>query len=325
LVYSANTGATANDGERRHLFRVPVDRAQPAAITSGEGLEWTPVITGDGGTIGLISADAKRPRITATVPVAGGQPQLLGQDQVPADFPSAGLIVPRAVAFRALDGTLVHGTLFERPGMSGKHAGVVFVHGGPPRQMMLGWHYMGYYSNAYAVNQYLASRGFVVLSVNYRLGIGYGWEVHHPAHAGPAGASEYQDVLAGGKWLAARPEVDNTKVGIWGGSYGGYLTALGLARNSDVFAAGVDYHGVHNWTSDDADRYTPHWRYEQGDLDSARKVGWTSSPVADMKTWRLPGLLLQGGDDREVDFPGNWERARRLHGAGLRHGEGGVC
>ena len=109
---------------------------------------------------------------------------------------------------------------------------MIFVHGGPPRQMLLTWHYMDYYSNSYAVNQILASRGFAVLSVNYRLGIGYGHDFNFPARWGPTGASEYQDVVAGARYLQKDPRVDPARIGIWGGSYGGYLTALALARNS---------------------------------------------------------------------------------------------
>ena len=114
--------------------------------------------------------------------------------------------------------------------------------------MLLGWHDLQYYDNAYAVNQYLAADGFLVLSVNYRLGVGYGREFHEPLHAGAAGAAEYQDVVAAAKFLMGRADVDSSRIGIWGGSYGGYLTAIALARNSDIFKAGVDIHGVHDWT-----------------------------------------------------------------------------
>ena len=56
--------------------------------------------------------------------------------------------------------------------------------------MLLGWHYSDYYTRAYAFNQYLASRGYVVLAINYRLGIGYGYEFHRPRNAGAQGASD---------------------------------------------------------------------------------------------------------------------------------------
>ena len=322
LVYNANAGADSNDLNRRHLFRVPVDRAAAAALTSGTGLEWTPVITADGATIAFISGEARRPPVPAILPSSGGQPQLLGKDRVPSDFPDSELVVPRPVTWRAPDGTLIHGQIFERPHLMGKHAGVVFVHGGPPRQMLLGWHYREYYANAYAVNQYLASRGFVVLSVNYRLGIGYGHDFHHPPHAGPAGAAEYQDVLSGGRFLAGLPDVDRARIGIWGGSYGGFLTALALARNSNVFAAGVDLHGVHDWASDLGDDLVlPYWRYERSDRDSARLVAWRSSPVASIATWKSPVLLIQGDDDRNVRFHQTVDLVRRLDAAGVPHEE----
>ena len=145
--------------------------------------------------------------------------------------------------------------------------------------MMLGWSYMRYYSNAYAMNQYLAAHGFVVLSVNYRLGIGYGYDFQHPAHGGWAGSSEYQDVLSGGRFLGSQPGVDAKRLGLWGGSYGGFLTALGLARNSDVFRAGVDLHGVHDWSRDIGfdEGGPPPVRYEKGDLEAALAVAFKAS------------------------------------------------
>src|SRR5438046_8661523 len=111
--------------------------------------------------------------------------------------------------------------------------------------MLLGWHYFNYYRKAYALNQYLASRGYVVLSVNYRSGIAYGMEVREALHYGAQGASELNDVLGAGLYLRGRPEVDPKRSGLWGGSYGGFLTAIGLARASARFAAGGDLAAVH--------------------------------------------------------------------------------
>src|SRR5712692_7352852 len=112
--------------------------------------------------------------------------------------------------------------------------------------MVLAWHYSEYYHNAYALNQYLAGRGYVVLIVNYRSGIGYGVEFREALNYGARGASEFNDVLGAGLYLRSRADVDPRRIGLWGGSYGGYLTALGLARASDLFAAGVDLYGVHD-------------------------------------------------------------------------------
>jgi dipeptidyl aminopeptidase/acylaminoacyl peptidase len=322
LVYSANSGSNPGDIDRRHIFKVAVDRAAPMALTPGDGVEWTPAVTGDGKTIAFISAGARRPPLPAVIATAGGTPTLIGEDRIPDDFPTDALVVPRQVIFHASDGTTVHGQLFERPG-GGKKPGIIFVHGGPPRQMLLGWHYMDYYSNSYAVNQYLANHGYVVMTVNYRLGIGYGHDFHHPDDAGARGASEYLDVKAGGEYLRALPEVDAKRVGIWGGSYGGFLTAMALGRNSDIFAAGVDMHGVHSWM----DRYgTDAAASEQlpdqpPDMKQAIEVAWRSSPISSVSTWTSPVLLIQGDDDRNVRFHQTVDLARRLDAKGVDYEE----
>jgi dipeptidyl aminopeptidase/acylaminoacyl peptidase len=319
LVYSANTGNTSGDGDRRHIFRVPVDRAAPVELTSGDGVEWTPQVTGDGQMVAFVGAGAQRPTLPMVVPLAGGTSRALAQEMIPSAFPTSQLVTPTPVQFKAADGTTVHAQLFQRmsDGPS-KKPGIVFVHGGPPRQMLLGWHYMDYYSNAYAVNQYLANHGYVVLSVNYRLGIGYGHNYHHPPHAGAAGASEYQDVKAGGEYLRAMPAVDAHRIGIWGGSYGGFLTAMALAHDSDIFSAGVDMHGVHNWITQSGTRLAgEQLRYEQGDIRKALDVAWKSSPVSAIATWKSPVLLIQGDDDRNVHFHETVDLARRLSAAGV--------
>jgi dipeptidyl aminopeptidase/acylaminoacyl peptidase len=173
--------------------------------------------------------------------------------------------------------------------------------------MMLGFHYMDYYHNAYAMNQYLASRGYVVLAVNYRTGIMYGRHFREPNDGGPRGGAEYKDIVAAGKYLQTLPNVDPKKIGLWGGSYGGYLTAMGLAHDSDLFAAGVDMHGVHDWSVlDDA------IAKDASDHDAAVKLAFQSSPDAAIATWRSPVLLIQGDDDRNVPFSQTVDLLQRL-------------
>jgi dipeptidyl aminopeptidase/acylaminoacyl peptidase len=313
MIYDANTGNTAGDDDRRHLFRVAVEHPGSVALTSCETLEWTPV-SAAAEQVAFVAAGPRQPPTVAIVGLDGAHRASLVA-ATNSEFPQAKLTAPKQVTFKAADGTLVHGQLFDTSGAKSaeRKAGVIFVHGGPPRQMLLGWHYMDYYSNGYAVNQYLAAHGFVVLSLNYRLGIGYGREFHHPEHAGYAGAAEYQDVVAGAHFLQALPSVDGKRIGIWGGSYGGYLTALALARNSDLFKAGVDLHGVHDWSRLMDERTGKQGsRYEKGDREKAMEVAWNSSPDAGLDGWKSPVLLIQGDDDRNVPFQQTVDLARRL-------------
>ncbi|MEO8030493.1 MAG: prolyl oligopeptidase family serine peptidase [Gemmatimonadota bacterium] len=323
LVYSANTGPDQNDDDRRHIFRVSVDRAEPVALTPGDGLEWGPVVTGDGQQVAFIGAGTAQPPVPGVVSAQGGPARSIGAEFVPADFPAAQLVVPTRVTFKSPDGLTIHGQLFRPKNAAGKHPGVVFVHGGPPRQMLLGWHYMGYYSHGYALNQYLANHGYVVLTVNYRLGIGYGHDFHHPAHAGPAGNSEYQDVRAAGMYLGKLAGVDSTRIGIWGGSYGGLLTAHALAHDSKIFRTGVDLHGVHDWPEDmdTWQRGSERKPYETSDFKQAMLVAWQSSPASDLSKWTSPVLLIQGDDDRNVSFHQTVDLARRLAAHHIRYEE----
>ncbi len=321
LVASANTGPDAHDLNRRHLLKIPVDRAAAQLLTPGSGLEWMPVVVGDGTTIAAFSATAARPAVAMVLGSDGSAPRLIGDATVPPDFPAAQLVTPEPITFGSTNGFSVHGQLF-RPAAAGKRPAVIFVHGGPPRQMLLGWHYSDYYANTYAVNQYLASRGFVVLSVNYRLGIGYGRDFQRPARAGMSGASEYDDVVAAAKWLASRTDVDPARIGIWGGSYGGFLTAMALGRDSKRFAAGVDVHGVHDWTGERARGLLLVDRVEQiPDKDRAIAVARASSPINHVKSWTSPVLLIHGDDDRNVRFSQTVDLVQRLSKRGVEFEE----
>ena len=327
LLYAGNLGTTPGDIDRRHVVRVPVDRAAPEVLTPGDGVEWMPVSLGSG-RIAAIGGGAQRAPVPFLLDAAGDARAMastprrwFGEAQVPGDFPTAQLVVPKPVTYTSPDGQRVHAQLFEPPtGGPRRKAAIVYVHGGPPRQMLLGWHYGDYYWNAYAMNQYLASRGFVVLSINYRLGIGYGHDFQYPRKAGMAGASEYLDVQGAGAWLRTQPTVDPARIGIYGGSYGGYLTALALGRNSDVFATGVDIHGVHDMTSDDGSRFGANgWRFERtpAEVQALATTVWESSPVSAVTTWRSPVLLIHADDDRNVRYSQTVDLVQRLKAQGV--------
>jgi len=281
LVYSSNQG----DIDRRHLWRVTAADGKPVAVTTGSGIEVKPAVVSSG-EVASLHSDAAHP----LRPAIGGREL----ESLPENFPLRQMVTPQQVVFSSADGLSLHGQLFlpPKPAGGGKSPAVVFFHGGSRRQMLLGWHYMYYYANAYALNQYLANSGYVVLSVNYRSGIGYGLDFREAIDYGASGGTEYNDVQGAGVYLRSRPDVDAARIGAWGGSYGGYLVAMALARASDLFHAGVDFHGVHNWATElNIPVTAPDYR-----------VAFESSPMAFLKTWRSPVLLIQGDDDRDVQF-----------------------
>ncbi len=297
-----------DDIERRHLWRVPADgSAAPRRLTDGRWIEWSPVPLA-GGRLAYLRSDATTPAHPVIAGLPAG-PRPLAPEAIPADFPADALVIPAPVAFRAADGLGVRGQLFLPAGVRAgeRRPAVVFFHGGSRRQMLLGFHYLGYYHNAYAFNQYLASRGYVVLSVNYRSGIGYGLEFREALGYGASGGSEFNDVLGAGIFLRSLPQVDPARIGLWGGSYGGYLTAMGLARASGLFAAGVDLHGVHDW-NEGIRIFVPDY---DPDEETAR-LAFASSPNASLDSWRSPVLLIHGDDDRNVFFSQTVDLVREL-------------
>ncbi|MCX7907569.1 MAG: prolyl oligopeptidase family serine peptidase [Bacteroidetes bacterium] len=307
VVFSGNH----EDPDRRHLWRVPTSGGQAEALTRGSGIETDPVFLASGRYVAFRQADARRSPAIAVLDLYTRQSRLIWPTALPAAFPIQALVEPEPVVLLTPDSFRIHAQLFRprnlRPGE--RRAAVIYLHGGPIRQMLLGWHYSSYYAFCYAFNQYLASRGYLVLSVNFRAGIGYGRDFRRAPRTGPRGASEYQDVRAAALYLRTRPDVDPERIGLWGGSYGGYLTALGLARNSDLFRAGVDLHGVHDWVLR-ATEFSPGggWGLQPEEFDLA----YRSSPVAELDSWRSPVLLVHGDDDRNVLFLETTDLARRL-------------
>ena len=313
IIYAGNAG----DIDRRHLWRLNFPSGALGSLTSGTGIETMPVVASDGVSIGFLRSDATLP-MRAAVLEAGKTGVDLVRNGLPKDFPSS-LVTPESVVLPLRAGVAAHGQIFLPPagGAATRHPAVVFMHGGPIRQMLAGWHYMDYYSNAYGLNQYLASKGYVVLALNYRSGIGYGLDYREAEHYGASGASEYNDLLSAASYLRARPDVDGARIGLWGGSYGGYMTALGLARNSDLFAAGVDLHGVHDWHNWSLGERGGHEFYALDATPDELATALAASPISAVSTWRSPVLLIHGDDDRNVAFSETMRLVEALNRQGV--------
>lgn len=283
LYYSTNHG----DIDRRDVWAVPTAGGAPRQVTTGDGIETGPAPLASGRQVAVVYAEAALPQSIGVVPSYGEKARVVYPRQAPR-FPTAAHVVPTNVTLTASDGIKFNNQLFLpkdiKPGE--KRPAMVFVHGGPQRQMLLGYHYRHVYHMFYGINQWLADKGYIVLSVNYRSGVGYGRAFRQAPNTGGRGNAEYLDVLAAGQYLHARPDVDTKRVAIWGLSYGGVLTAQALARNSDLFAAGVDLAGVHLW----------------GNSLDPDSTSFKSSAIGAITGWKSPVLLFHGDDDRNVAF-----------------------
>lgn len=312
LLASANTGTEEADIDKRHIVKIDINKGGYKVLTPGAGIETFAVNTGDGKHIAYFSAGVKRPTTLAIMQPDGSKMLLAGASLIPANFPTDQLVVPEHVKFKASDGMQVYGQIFYPAKRTAKMPAIVFIHGGPQRQMLTGWHYGDYYANTYALNQYLASKGFVVLSVNYRLGIGYGYDFHRAPDTYYHGAAEYLDIKAAGEWLANKKEIDKSSIGVYGGSYGGFLTALALGKNSDIFAAGVDIHGVHNFN-----RRLPDLTGEAApDAELSASLIKASAPISYIDSWSSPVLFIHGDDDANVNFNETVDLIRRFEQKG---------
>jgi dipeptidyl aminopeptidase/acylaminoacyl peptidase len=273
IFYATNIG----DLGRRHIASVGLET--PAkTLTPGDKDQWAPIALAHG-AVGYVGAGWADPH-TVSVRLASGNTLAAGLPLRPAGFPIKTLLKPELVDFPAADGHTAFGQLFVPQKPNG--CAIIFSHGGIRRQMLPGFHYMDAYHYLYGMNQYLASRGCVVLSVEYRSSIMRGEAFRDAPGWGFAGNSELLDFVGAAKWLMARKDVDASRgVGIFGLSWGGYMTANALSQHSDLFKVGFDMAGVHTSSNDAGVQY---------------------SAVGNLGTWTSPVFLAQGDDDMNVNF-----------------------
>jgi dipeptidyl aminopeptidase/acylaminoacyl peptidase len=306
--------STQDDTDRMHIWSVDAEHGSPVPATKGHAIEDDPQIGVDG-TLFALQSDGNQ-ALHPVVLSTKGRWLPLAPQAVPASFPSSKLVIPEVVTFTAKDGHEAHAQIFvPRENGTKPRPAILFFHGGPRRQMLLGFNPMDAYNWMYTMNEYLAAEGYIVLSVNYRGGIGYGMEYREADDFGPGGDSELNDLLGAITYLQGRKDVDAHRLGIWGASYGGLMTALGLSRASDSLAAGVDYAGLYNWSTFLASVGEPLEGAE------ANKRALESSPVATIEQWHSPVLIVQADDDRNVPSQQATELIEGLRSHNIEHDE----
>jgi dipeptidyl aminopeptidase/acylaminoacyl peptidase len=228
----------------------------------------------------------------------GGEKPTRLTDSLSKEIDPADLVDTEVVRFKSFDGMVIPSIYF-RPQQAtpeNKVPGLVFVHGGPGDQTRKGWS---------AGIQYFVNHGYAVLGINNRGSSGYG-KTFYTADDRKHGKEPLWDCVEGKKYLASLPYVDPNRIGIIGGSYGGYMVLAALAYKPEEFAVGVDIFGVANWLR--TMQRIPKW-WESARLALYQEIGDPGkdeamlreiSPVFHADKIRRPLLVLQGANDPRV-------------------------
>jgi dipeptidyl aminopeptidase/acylaminoacyl peptidase len=196
------------------------------------------------------------------------------------------------VHYRTFDGKIISAFLWVPFNLKrdGSNPGIVLPHGGPTGQTV-----DSFSKTAVA----LASRGYVCIAPNVRGSTGYGMEFQR-ANYKDLGNGDLQDEVYAAKFLAATGFVDPKKIGITGGSYGGYMAMIAIGRTPDVWAAAVELFGITDWLTEQQHEEPTLQQYDQsllGDPVKDRKVYEDASPIKYFKDAKAPLLVLQGAND----------------------------
>ena len=267
------------------------DRAVPAGLNFGAA---SPRAFMSDGSYLLAHQDSTHPANLFLVGASGGIKQITHNESPGL----ASAILPRSqlVTYKSFDGRLISAFVWVPFNVKrdGSAAAVVMPHGGPTGQVVDSF-------NGRAV--LLVSRGFVVIAPNVRGSTGYGMEFQK-ANVKDLGGGDLKDEIAGVDFLKSTGFVDAKRIGIWGGSYGGFMTLMAIGKTPEVWAAAVDEYGILNWYSMLEHEDPQLQEYEKtllGDPEKDRAVYEASSPLKYIRDERAPLLVLQG--ERDIRVP----------------------
>lgn len=215
------------------------------------------------------------------------------------------IVVPEEIIYKGPGDLDIHSWLFKPKGFdpTKKYPAIVWIHGGPIRQMRYGWHPRRGYSLFYSYHQRLLQMGYVVLSINFRGGIGYGKDFQNALHM-KMGIDETVDCVNAGKYLRTLDYIDDDRVGIWGLSYGGYMTLQALGMYPDSYCMGINVAGVYNWATQ-IKIYNGRGRFVRffgGVPEENPETYRVGSPITYVHNIKVPLYNLQGTADRNVPF-----------------------
>ncbi len=301
------TTTEAHPGER-HVYTMPVAGGPRTRLTVETG--WNAgVISPDGRTLGLQRSTSNRPPEVFLAEARPGAPLTQVTTSTTAEWRSFPWLDPQLVSFRARDGVQVPARLYT-PEMVGKtrdpaRPAVIFIHGAGYLQNA--HRYWSHYYREYMFHHVLADRGYVVLDVDYRGSAGYGrdWRTAIYRHMG---GKDLEDVLDGAAYLVSDHGVDARRIGVYGGSYGGFLTLMALFTSPKTFAAGAALRPVTDWAHYNHGYTSQILNEPPSDPEAYRR----SSPIHFAEGLEAPLLICHGMIDDNVHFQDSVRLAQRL-------------
>ena len=295
-----------NEGDfgQVHLWTVDVASGRRTQGTVAEGRQ-DAVTSPDGRTLAVLHSSANRPpELYLQANRAGAEPRRVTESTT-AEFRSHDWIVPEIVMIPASDGVPVPARLYRPRGAAANGAAVVFVHGAGYLQNVHKW-WSSYYRE-YMFHHLLASRGYTVLDLDYRGSAGHGrdWRTAIYRHMG---GRDLDDQVDAARWLVREMGVDSSRIGIYGGSYGGFITLMAMFTKPGVFAAGAALRPVTDWAHYNHGYTARILNTPQDDSTAFRR----SSPIyfAAGLTGRL--LICHGMVDDNVHFSDTVRLVQRL-------------
>jgi len=301
------TTSEVHPGER-HVYAVPVDGGARTRLTTRAGSN-EPTLSPDESTMALIHSYSNTPPEVYLMPNRPGAEARQVTTTPTDEWRSFNWIDPKVMTFPARDGVDVHARLFT-PEMIGarrdpSHPGVVFVHGAGYLQNA--HRYWSTYFREYMFHNLLASRGYVVLDIDYRASAGYGrdWRTAIYRHMG---GKDLEDIVDGARYLSAKEQVNPRRIGVYGGSYGGFITLMAMFTTPDVFAAGAALRPVTDWARYNHGYTSNILNVPQRDAEAYRK----SSPIYFAEGLKGALLICHGMVDTNVHFQDSVRLSQRL-------------
>lgn len=255
----------------------------------------TGLIANEAGTkLALTFGQATEAANLYEIDLASGTLTKLGQSML-AGIPAEEFVAPELVRFETFDGRQIPAWLFKPKRGHAPYPTLLSIHGGPEAQERPGYAYSGFY-------QYMLSKGFAILAPNIRGSTGYGITYQKLIHRDWGGA-ELKDIEHAAKYLRSLDFVDNNRLAVFGGSFGGFATLSAVTRLPQYWAAAVDLVGPSNLVTF-AKAVPPYWKRMMkewvGDPEEDADFLMERSPITYVDNIKAPLLVVQGANDPRV-------------------------